>query len=124
VQSKLDHPATNGQFNLPALKSLGELAKFSPVCLIDHRETLPLPITRLATKTVHLQSGDYSYLGGRRRPAHNREKEHSRPFSDLRRAEPQPISTRTPSNAAFESQVAAAILPGAVPGSDLLLRLV
>lgn len=51
-------------FQLPALRSLGNLASVRPVIVIDTREQTPLPFTRLATERGTLATGDYSFLGG------------------------------------------------------------
>jgi ERCC4-type nuclease len=48
---------------LPALRSLGDLADVRPVVVVDSREQLPLPITRLRCETRGLDTGDYSYTG-------------------------------------------------------------
>lgn len=49
---------------LPALKSLGFLAKLMPTVIIDTREQDPLPITRLPVIREGLTTGDYSFAGG------------------------------------------------------------
>lgn len=48
---------------LPALKGLGSLSELRPVVVIDTREQLPLPISRLPWIRSGLTSGDYSVLG-------------------------------------------------------------
>lgn len=48
---------------LPALKSLGDLADVKPVVVVDNREKMPLPIRRLQTVRGTLQTGDYSAQG-------------------------------------------------------------
>jgi ERCC4-type nuclease len=50
-------------FQLPALRSLGDLAGAQPVIVIDTREQEPLPFGRLATQAGTLVSGDYSVVG-------------------------------------------------------------
>jgi DNA excision repair protein ERCC-4 len=49
--------------NLPALRSLGELADAEPVIVVDTREQLPLPFSRLKTRSGALVTGDYSVAG-------------------------------------------------------------
>ncbi|HMP71780.1 MAG TPA: ERCC4 domain-containing protein [Kiritimatiellia bacterium] len=48
---------------LPALRSLGDLARAVPVVVIDTREQNPLPIARLPVVRAGLYSGDYSVAG-------------------------------------------------------------
>jgi DNA excision repair protein ERCC-4 len=50
-------------FQLPALKSLGELAGAKPVIVIDTREQDPLAFSRLQSVRGTLTSGDYSFRG-------------------------------------------------------------
>lgn len=50
-------------FQLPALKSLGELAGVSPTIVIDSREQSPLVFGRLESVRGTLYSGDYSVRG-------------------------------------------------------------
>jgi ERCC4-type nuclease len=50
-------------FNLPALRSLGDLAGAEPVIIIDTREQDPLPFSRLKTQGGTLLTGDYSAAG-------------------------------------------------------------
>ena len=50
-------------FQLPALRSLGDLAEARPVIVIDTREQDSLPFGRLTTKAGTLVSGDYSVCG-------------------------------------------------------------
>ncbi len=50
-------------FELPALRSLGDLADAEPVIVIDTREQKPLPFERLKTQTSTLITGDYSVAG-------------------------------------------------------------
>ncbi len=49
--------------NLPALRSLGQLADSQPVIVTDSREKLPLPFTNLKNVRGTLQTGDYSVRG-------------------------------------------------------------
>lgn len=49
--------------SLPALRHLGELAERLPTVVIDSREQIPLPFTRLPTIRAGLYSGDYSIAG-------------------------------------------------------------
>ncbi len=53
----------NNRFQLPALKSLGELAGTEPVIVVDTREQTPLPFSGLKTQPGALFSGDYSIVG-------------------------------------------------------------
>jgi ERCC4-type nuclease len=55
-------PAANG-FQLPALRSLGDLAGVEPVIVIDSREQQPLVFTRLPSRTATLKTADYSLDG-------------------------------------------------------------
>ncbi|MDB6064066.1 MAG: hypothetical protein JWR26_274 [Pedosphaera sp.] len=48
---------------LPALRSLGELADAKPVVVVDTREQLPLVFTRLQAVRGSLYTGDYSLVG-------------------------------------------------------------
>jgi DNA excision repair protein ERCC-4 len=48
---------------IPALRSLGELADVEPVIVVDTREQLPLPFSRLRTRAGALLTGDYSVAG-------------------------------------------------------------
>ena len=49
--------------NLPALRSLGELADARPCIIVDTREQEPLPIERLPVARAGLYTGDYSVAG-------------------------------------------------------------
>ncbi len=53
----------NNRFQLPALRSLGELACTEPVIVIDTREQDPLPFSRLKAQAGTLVTGDYSVAG-------------------------------------------------------------
>jgi hypothetical protein len=55
-------PATSAM-NLPALKSLGELSKATPVLLIDRREQRPLIFARLQSIPATLPEGDIGIDG-------------------------------------------------------------
>jgi DNA excision repair protein ERCC-4 len=55
-------PTTNA-LNLPALKSLGELANTRSTIIVDSREIQPLIFTRLESRRGTLQTGDYSIAG-------------------------------------------------------------
>jgi ERCC4-type nuclease len=48
---------------IPALRSLGELADAQLVIVVDTREQLPLPFSRLKTRAGTLLTGDYSVAG-------------------------------------------------------------
>src|ERR1700757_1958282 len=48
---------------IPALRSLGELADAEPMIVVDTREQLPLPFSRLKTRAGALVTGDYSVAG-------------------------------------------------------------
>jgi ERCC4-type nuclease len=50
-------------FQLPALKSLGELSAREPVIVIDTHEIQPLSFQRLQTVRGTLTTGDYSNSG-------------------------------------------------------------
>jgi DNA excision repair protein ERCC-4 len=50
-------------FNLPALRSLGELASTEPIIVIDTREQEPLIFSRLSSVSGTLITGDYSVKG-------------------------------------------------------------
>jgi len=50
-------------FELPALRSLGDLAGAEPIIKVDTREQDPLPFTRLKTRSGTLITGDYSIIG-------------------------------------------------------------
>jgi DNA excision repair protein ERCC-4 len=50
-------------FNLPALRSLGELADHAPTIVIDTREQEPLVFSRLQSVRGTLTTGDYSIQG-------------------------------------------------------------
>jgi DNA excision repair protein ERCC-4 len=50
-------------FQLPALRSLGDLAGSEPVIIVDTREQNSLPFSRLKTQTGTLITGDYSVAG-------------------------------------------------------------
>jgi DNA excision repair protein ERCC-4 len=52
-----------GVFQLPALRSLGELADRAPEIVVDTREQDPLAFERLASVRGTLQTGDYSVAG-------------------------------------------------------------
>lgn len=54
---------TSGSLQLPALKSLGDLAEAVPVLVIDNREQTPLVFTRLRSVRGTLYSGDYGIQG-------------------------------------------------------------
>jgi DNA excision repair protein ERCC-4 len=57
-------PVTGTEFELPALKHLGELAGTRPIIIIcDQREQKPLPFERLKSRPGTLQTGDYSIAG-------------------------------------------------------------
>jgi DNA excision repair protein ERCC-4 len=49
--------------NLPALKSLGDLARTRPVIVCDTREQSPLTFTHFQCVRGTLQTGDYSIVG-------------------------------------------------------------
>jgi DNA excision repair protein ERCC-4 len=49
--------------NFQALRSLGNLADYEPVIIVDSRELVPLSFPRLKTQVGTLQTGDYS-IGG------------------------------------------------------------
>jgi DNA excision repair protein ERCC-4 len=53
----------NNRFQLPALRSLGDLAGTEPVIVVDSREQAPLPFARLKTQAGTLITGDYSVAG-------------------------------------------------------------
>jgi DNA excision repair protein ERCC-4 len=48
---------------LPALRSLGELADSEPVIVVDTREQVPLPFSKLQTRSGTLITGYYSVAG-------------------------------------------------------------
>jgi ERCC4-type nuclease len=50
--------------NLPALRSLGQLADVTPTIVVDTREQIPLKFERLSSERGGLHTGDYSYKGG------------------------------------------------------------
>lgn len=50
-------------FELPALRSLGELAGTQPTIVIDTREQDPLPFEKMTSHRTMLVSGDYSVAG-------------------------------------------------------------
>jgi DNA excision repair protein ERCC-4 len=53
----------NNRFQLPALRSLGDLAGTEPVIVVDTREQSPLSFSRLKTQPGTLVTGDYSVAG-------------------------------------------------------------
>src|SRR4051812_41393080 len=54
---------TAPSMKLPALRSLGGLADFEPVIIVDTREREPLTFTNLPSRVGTLYSGDYSISG-------------------------------------------------------------
>jgi ERCC4-type nuclease len=63
LRARSKHPRVNNRFQLPALRSLGELAGTEPVIVIDTREQAPLSFSRLKAQAGTLITGDYSIAG-------------------------------------------------------------